>query len=148
VTLVQSILNKMHPTPPPEAPRLPPAATRDAVAKVINALQVTNQQKNSVLVVLYLPTREDYSDEKKPSTWRDFLRKQAAEQGFVFIDLRNDTPSLDATQLNLMFIQPGSQFYSTSPGHYTDYGNEYFANKIYKALMDNREVAAKISGGR
>lgn len=147
VTLLQSIA-KRFPHTSPQAPRLPPAATREVVAKIIDALQVTNQQKNSVLVVLYLPTRDDYSDRKKSAAWRDFLRNEAAERGVVFIDLGDDAQSLATTEVDKLFIQPRSQYYATSPGHYTDHGNEYFAGKIYKALMDNREVAAKLSGGR
>ncbi len=145
LAFLQSILNKFRHAPPP-VQELPAGELQEVAAKIIETVQVTNQEKNSVLVVLYLPTVDDDSTAKASKAWREFLRDEAATRGVVFIDFGDDAQALPAREVNQLFIQQGSQYYASSPGHYTDYGNEYLARKIYQALMDNAQVSAKLSG--
>ena len=119
--------------------------TQQVTAKVLENLQATDRHKNSVMVVLLLPTFDELTATGPSAAWRDFLRDESAKQGITFIDLLDDAKKLPISELEKLFIPNGSQRYSDTGGHLTDYGNEYVSRKVYQALTANPEVASRLS---
>jgi len=62
-------------------------STQDVVAKILTELQQTNQEKQSALVLVYLPTRRDYMGNAKTRHWREYIKIEAAKNNYLFIDI-------------------------------------------------------------
>jgi hypothetical protein len=113
---------------------------------MIEDLQMIEKRKNSVLVLVYLPTRGyDYEQSVPSVAWRAFIRAECGKRGVAFIDLLDDFQKLPLTMRDGMFIWPGSvQYFAEVPGHYNDQGHEYVAKQLYARLVSIPEVAEKL----
>jgi hypothetical protein len=116
------------------------------LGKMIEDLQMIEKRKNSVLVLVYLPTRGyDYEQSIPSLAWRAFIRAECRKRGVVFIDLLDGFQKLPLTMKDGMFIWPGSvQYFAEAPGHYDDQGHEYVAKELYARLILIPEVAQKL----
>jgi hypothetical protein len=116
------------------------------LGKMVEDLQMVEKRKNSVLVLVYLPTRGyDYEQSIPSLAWRAFIRAECRKRGVVFIDLLDDFQKLPLTMKDGMFIWPGSvQYFAEAPGHYDDQGHEYVAKELYARLILIPEVAQKL----
>jgi len=114
--------------------------------KMIEVLQSTNRQKNSVLVLVYLPnTLHDYERDGTSRAWRAWVRDECARRGVAFVDLIDDFQELPVTRRDGMFIWPGStQYFAEAPGHYNDQGHQWVAQELYARLASIPEIAAKL----
>jgi hypothetical protein len=143
--LVASILGRLQPARTKGAPDNSADEQHQILDKMIEDLQVMNQRKNSVLVLLYLPRRSDYETDASSLAWRTWIRQESAKRGFVFVDLVDDFQKLPVTMRDGMFIWPGSvQYFAETPGHYDDQGHEYVARQLYAAFTSIPQVAQKL----
>ncbi len=110
-------------------------------AHILDDLVQTNRAKNSVLVLVYLPTREDWIMQ---GSWRRILGDYARQRGLLYIDLFEDFHRLPPEELDRIFIPRGAIDYRGAAGHYTEAGNTFVADLIYKRLLANPETAAKL----
>jgi hypothetical protein len=119
---------------------------RQVVGKMIEALQAIEKQKNSILVLVYLPNRGYGYEQSIPSlAWRAFIRTECRKRGVVFFDLLDDFQKLPLTMKDGMFIWPGSvQYFAEAAGHYDDQGHEYVAKQVYARLLSIPQVAEKL----
>ncbi|RJO61503.1 hypothetical protein C4544_02535 [candidate division WS5 bacterium] len=101
---------------------------RNIALKIFEALHQAHKEKGSTLVVLYLPTDYDYSHEVP---WRKFLSDEFKKRDIIFIDM---TPEFVKQPMNLMFKV-----------HYSEYGNKYLADALYKKLTAIPEIRNKLS---
>ena len=101
---------------------------RKIALKIFEALHQANKEKGSILVVLYLPTDYDYSHEVP---WRKFLSDELKKRDIIFIDM---TPEFIKQPIDLMFRV-----------HYSEYGNRYVADALYKKLLTFPEIEDKFS---
>lgn len=110
---------------------------------MLDDLRETNRARNSVLVLAYLPTREEYGvDLGMP--WRKFLAGYAQQNGLVYLDLADDFRRLPPGDLDKLFIGTGVLNFPGAAGHYTEAGNAFVADVIYRGLLTNPETAAKL----
>jgi hypothetical protein len=109
-------------------------------------LQATENEKNSLLILLYLPTRvADYEAGGASLAWRTWTRNECAKRGIVFVDFIDDFQKLPVTMKDGLFIWPGSiQYFAEVPGHYDDQGHDWIAKELYARLISIPEVAAKL----
>jgi hypothetical protein len=143
--LVASILGRLQLARAKAVPNNSADEQHQILDKMIEDLQVMNQRKNSVLVLVYLPRRSDYEMDASSLAWRTWIREESAKKGFVFVDLVDDFQKLPVTMRDGMFIWPGSvQYFAETPGHYDDQGHEYVARKLYAALTSIPQVAQKL----
>jgi hypothetical protein len=118
---------------------------RAIVDKVIASLQAFNQRKNSLLVLVCLPTRAEYAYGEPSLPWRNVVAKISAERRIPFIDLIDEFNQLPITMRDGMFIWPESvHYFAVAPGHYNDQGNEYVGGMILKKLHSIPALSAKL----
>jgi hypothetical protein len=115
--------------------------TSRILSYMLDDLLATNRAKNSVLVLVYLPTREDGGD--VGAFWRKFLAEYAQRHGLLYLDLSNDFRHLPPEELDKLFIGRTIGF-PAAPGHYSEAGNAFVADLIYKWLLANPITAAKL----
>ncbi len=112
------------------------------VSYMLDDLLAINRAKNSVLVLAFLPTREETGGDVGTS-WRKFLAEYARQRGVLYFDLSDDFHQLSPQQLDQFFIAPGTVAFPGAAGHYTDAGNAFVADLLYRRLLANPETAAK-----
>lgn len=110
------------------------------------SLQVMEKQKNSVLVLVCLPTTlHDFEQGGPTPAWRAWLRQESTKTGMVFVDLIDDFQRLPVTVRDGLFIWPGSvQYFAEAPGHYDDQGHMWIAQELYGRLISIPGVAEKL----
>ncbi len=117
---------------------------RPVVAAMFADLQRINASKHSVLVLVLLPTRDDYVG-SKAEFWREFLASEATRQGLVFIDAIEALRALPPRQIEPLFIPQGQIGYMASAGHYTEAGNAFVATLLYERLRNMPETEAQFA---
>ncbi|MGO9520056.1 MAG: SGNH/GDSL hydrolase family protein [Candidatus Korobacteraceae bacterium] len=110
---------------------------------MLDDLLATNRARNSVLVLVYLPTREDYGGDTGTG-WRRFLAQYAQHQSVLYLDLTDDFRRLSPAEVDSMFIGTGTVNFLGAAGHYNEAGNAFVADLIYQRLLANPETAAKL----
>ena len=78
------------------------------------------------------------------SSWRKFLAGYAQQRGVLFIDLADDFRRLPPGELDKLFIGTGTINFPGAAGHYTEAGNAFVADLIFRQLLANPETAAKL----
>jgi hypothetical protein len=117
--------------------------TAEVLLPMLDDLRETNRARNSVLVLAYLPTREEYAADSGAS-WRKFLAGYAQQHGVLFVDLAEDFRRLPLGELGKLFIGTGEVNFPGAAGHYTEAGNAFVADLIYRQLLANPGTAAKL----
>ncbi len=114
----------------------------EVVLKVFSDLRQINEQKNSTLVLVYLPTAS-YRDEPT-KRWRQFLQDEARKNNLLFIDLYDDFLELPFQKVEKLFIRKDDLDYAYAAGHYTAEGNAYIADILYKKMLLIPELSGKL----
>lgn len=117
--------------------------SRDLVIKIIEELQQLHQARNSILVLVYLPIEQDYTETESDS-WRLFLAEHAAKNGWLYVDLVDEFRKLPSQEIRELFISEDAVDYYGASGHYTEEGNAFVAESLYKKLMTIPEISAKL----
>jgi hypothetical protein len=113
-------------------------------AYMLDDLLATNRAKNSELVLAYLPTQEDLSRPGQAS-WSRFLAEYARQHGLVFLDFADDFRRLSPEQRDKLFIGRAAVEFPGAAGHYTEEGNAFVADLMYRRLLSDPKTAAKLS---
>ena len=102
--------------------------TKAIALKVFETLQKFNEEKKSKLILVYLPSDEDYTD-YQPDTdlWRKWLKAEMARRNILFIDLYDDF-------LQVPFAKAVSLF-RKNDCHYSEEGNKFVSEALYKKLV-------------
>jgi hypothetical protein len=117
--------------------------SHEVVKAILADLHRLNQSKNSILVLVYLPIRQDYMEDSS-EPWRQFLRVEAAENDLIYIDLVDEFRQLSPQDVSNLFIAEGVIERYGAAGHYSENGNAYIANTLYKSLLVVPEVGSKL----
>jgi hypothetical protein len=119
---------------------------RVIVGKIIDALEAISRQKHTTLILVYLPTRADYSPDETILAWRKFLQAETAKRGVAFIDLLTNFQKLPLADMEKLFIcADSSQYFATVKGHLTKEGHEYTARQLYESLSSMPEIAPRLT---
>jgi hypothetical protein len=117
--------------------------TSVVLSYMLDDLAAINRAKNSVLVLAYLPTREEHAGDLATS-WRRFLAEYARQRGVLYFDLADDLQRLPPGEVDKLFISRGMLDFPGAAGHYTEAGNAFIADLIYQRLLANPETAVKL----
>jgi hypothetical protein len=131
VRLVHAVASKLGKPPPAageEERRWQPVA-----AKILEGLQALNRAKGSRLVLIYLPTRDDYSS-CSSDAWRRFIAAQARELGVPLFDLVASVRQLPPGQLPGLYLDASQTRYFAARGHFTVAGNAWVAREVQRRL--------------
>lgn len=99
--------------------------------KIYENLYQVNQLKNSILVLVYLPTPSDHAA-KTSDPLRKLIKNEAARNGWIFIDLVEEFRKYPAERVSTLYR-----------GHFNELGNAYVTDALYKKLMTIPEIADK-----
>ncbi len=118
-------------------------ATWGVVRKVIDELVAANRAKQSLLVLVYLPTPGDFKRGISDS-WRRFAKREAEQRGIPYLDLVAELRRLPAQSIESLFIAPGAMQYRDAAGHLTPKGNEWVARAVYDYLTAQPAIEARM----
>ncbi|NEO56706.1 MAG: hypothetical protein F6K54_28700 [Okeania sp. SIO3B5] len=108
--------------------------------KFFEELAKINQEKNSKLVVVYLPISSDYYLNES-NFWRQYLQAELEKRNIIYIDLITEfRKRMPNEQVQTAFLGGN--------GHYSVSGNEFIANVLYEKLLSLPEVAVILQGDR
>ncbi len=122
-------------------------APEKVAAAILNDLLRINAAKQSILVLIYLPTLGDYQPGGRASTdvWREFVNLAAQDTGVIFIDVVEEFRKLPPDQAQALFIPDGALDFPSAAGHYSVMGNQYVAQLLYEKLMALPEMSNKLT---
>jgi len=101
-------------------------ATQKIVSRAFENLERTNRQKNSRLVLVYLPGPGDYRINDTTAVWRAFVQGEASRLGIGYVDMVAELKSL----------KPDSAVKLFAPNlHYSVLGNEFVATTLSRELQ-------------
>jgi hypothetical protein len=120
---------------------------QQVAAKIFEALQLINEKKNSLLVLVYLPIEQEYATPDSSQPWRDFVRNESAKRGIAFFDPVEGLRLLPADNVRAFYIARGTQpsNYPSAEGHLSDIGNEYFARTLHEFLIKLPQVSGRLT---
>jgi len=118
--------------------------TQAVVSEIFQDLHRLHQATNSVLVAVYLPTKEDYGGNRS-APWQQFLQAETTKQDLLFIDLIDEFRKLPPQTIESLFIPRGAVDFEGSAGHYTEKGNTYIAQILYEKLLTIPEISGRLS---
>jgi hypothetical protein len=146
LTLLSSLAERLLPASVSAFSNGPTEQQAQILDTIFKDIQAIEGQKNSLLVLLYLPTRvADYETGGASLAWRSWTRNECAKRGIVFVDFIDDFQKLPVTMKDGLFIWPGSiQYFAEVPGHYDDQGHKWIASELYTRLVSMPQVAAKL----
>lgn len=110
------------------------AQTPAIAMKIFEELAETNRDKNSTLVVIYLPISSDYY-KNESDFWRQYLQVELEKRNIIYLDL------IAEFRKRMPNEQVGTAFLGSN-GHYSVSGNEFIANLLYEKLLSLPEVSA------
>jgi hypothetical protein len=104
--------------------------TRAAVVKIFERLSEINRQKNSSLVLVFLPSFDTYDRNQAADRWRRFLKVETSKSRIPLIDLIDEFQKLSEPEVRKLFLlERGGPHY-----HYSVAGNQYIATQLYNRL--------------
>jgi hypothetical protein len=118
-------------------------ATWEVVRKVIDELVAANRDKQSLLVLVHLPTPGDFR-QGISDPWRRFAKREAEQRGLLYLDLVAALRRLPAQSVESLFIAPGAVQYRAAAGHLTPKGNEWVARELYDFLAAQPAIEARL----
>ncbi len=122
-------------------PPIDEPAVQAVAEKILEDLVRLNHERNSTLVLVYLPVQASHRPDLKTDTRRRYISQGAAANDIVFIDLVEDFRKLSEDDIDELFIPNGAIDFPGAAGHYSAKGNEYIANRLYEELTTRPELA-------
>ncbi len=117
--------------------------TAQVFSHMLDDLAANNRATNSVLVLAYLPIREEQGGDSAVS-WGKFLAECARQRGILYLDFSDDFHRLSPADLDKLYIAKGAVDFPGAAGHYTEAGNAFVSDLIFRRLLANPETAAKL----
>ncbi len=97
---------------------------------IFRDLQGISQEKGRKLVLVHLPTKEDYPSSQSAGM-RDWIAAGAANHGIPYIDLIDTIDQVPVPEMVRLFRS----------AHYSVHGNQYIAKGVYSGLVDAKVLA-------
>ncbi len=94
---------------------------------IFENLRQVNVRKKSRLLVVYLPTQDDYEGQGSDG-YRAFLSSTLSEMGVAYLDLVSAVKTLPREGIPSLYLT------GIGYGHFTPKGNQWVANEIFKKM--------------
>jgi hypothetical protein len=112
--------------------RLSDQEIREIAVAILRDLARLNAEKNSQLVLVYLPLARDYY-QTKVDAWREYFGGVARQNGWMFIDVVEVLRELPPQEVEALYT-------SDWCGHFTAEGNDFVARLIHERLLQIPEI--------
>jgi hypothetical protein len=122
---------------PDATPKAGAAGTEDVrpvVTRLLQTLRDHHAQHATTFVVVFLPVRSDYDDDRADA-WRRVVRDAAAGQ-IPVVDLVGELRALPRDEVDRLFIAPGESFSPLSEGHYSGRGHDFVARRLLETISN------------
>jgi len=104
---------------------------------IFGDLNQINNHSNRTVLLVHLPSYEDYKGSENSDIWRTLLHSDAEIYGWNYIDLIEEFRDLNPESVPQLFIQNDLPGYVASSGHYTEEGHQYIAELLAKKIAGN-----------
>ena len=111
---------------------------------MFDELAATAREKNTRLVVIYLPTSLDYQPTEGLEAWRAEMQAAMDARNIHYLDLVEPFREIPPHEADLLFIQQNPEGSLFQAGHYSEKGHELFAGMIYDKLCLLPDVARQL----
>jgi hypothetical protein len=129
--LLKRVREKLGANAPPDGGVSFDEPTWQVASKVFASLAEMSRERGVALVVVHLPTGDDYTgDESDP--WRERLRGEAEHEGFTYVDLIPEFRDLSLRRMSSLLIPKGSP----GTGHYSEEGHRWVAEHLHQRLSE------------
>jgi hypothetical protein len=108
---------------------------RSMAVRVFEELQRLNRERQSVLVLVYLPIATDYY-KRDSNVWRRYVKNAAYERRIPFLDVVEKFRSLEPEEVEELYVRSWS-------GHFSPRGNEYVAAFLREQLAMIPQLAGR-----
>jgi len=105
----------------------------ELIGIIFDSLKKINKTKNSKLVIVYLPTKNEYQNTHNDKL-HEFVRHQAEKRGILYLDLVKEIRRVSSSEMIKFFFQKDIKGFEQSKGHLTPMGNFFVAKKISQVL--------------
>ena len=105
----------------------------ELIGIIFDSLKKINKTKNSKLVIVYLPTKNEYQNTHNDKL-HEFVRHQAEKRGILYLDLVKEIRQVSSSEMIKFFFQKDIKGFEQSKGHLTPMGNFFVAKKISQVL--------------
>jgi hypothetical protein len=117
--------------------------TLEVADAVFDRLAELNRAKGAQLIIAFLPTEGEYRAGMPDYIMR--LKKDVTKKGIAWVDLVDDFRNLPPEQAKRLFIaQADVPQYKSAAGHYTNEGNAFVAQLLYRHITAFPSVAAEL----
>jgi hypothetical protein len=147
LALMADLADRLVPRRDTDFSKGPNTKEAEILDKMFEDLVSIESQKNSIVVLLWIPEREtDYKPGGPTPAWEQWIRAQCEKRGMVLVDLIDSFKKLPVTRKDGLYIWPGSlQYFAETPGHFDDQGHEWVARALYARLISITQVAQKLA---
>lgn len=101
---------------------------------VFHQVEALHRARGRTGVFVYLPIEKDYA-RGESNGWRAWLRKEADQNGWLFIDLVRPFRTIPRDEVSVMFIQTDAERFRGARGHYAEHGNKLIARALLDELI-------------
>jgi hypothetical protein len=113
-------------------------------AGVFEALQRLSDQQAATLVLLYLPTYDDY--EQPGDLWRDRIGREARERGIAFVDLVEEIRALPRSRVADLYVADDAFGPRSGQAPFSEAGHAWVAESLRTHLRRLPELAVALDG--
>lgn len=124
---------------PRAASRLTVGELAELSAGVFEALQRLSDQQAATLVLLYLPTYDDY--EQPGDVWRNRIGREARERGIAFVDLVDEMRALPRSEVANLYAPDDAFGPRSGEAPLSEAGNAWVAEALRAHLRRLPELA-------
>jgi hypothetical protein len=107
---------------------------------VFEALQRTADQQGATLVLLYLPTRDDFDE--PGDLWRRRIAREARLRGILFIDLVEAQNRMDRLEMMELYVPVAAN--EADAVTFSEAGNAWVAEALWSRLRQLPNLAARL----
>jgi hypothetical protein len=117
--------------------------TLEVADAVFDRLVELNRTKGAQLIIAFLPTEGEYRAGMPDYIVR--LKKDILQKGIAWVDLVDDFRNLRPEEAKRLFISEADvPQYKSAAGHYTNEGNAFVAQLLYRRITTLPSVAAEL----
>jgi len=120
------------------------SATAQVVSAIIADLSAMSRVSQSALVLVYLPTLDDYLG-NSADRWRERLRAASGlQQNIWYLDLVRQIRLLPPDSASFFIPYQSDNAEGRAHGHYTIGGNQWVADNLYRFLAGIPAIASRL----
>ena len=123
--------------PSPQQEGMSDEEIRSTALRAIEELHRLNREKQSVLVLVYLPIATDYY-RADSNAWRRYFRSAALARAIPFLDVVDNFRSLPPEYVESLYVHPWQ-----GHSHFSPEGNKYVAKVLYERLVSIPQIAER-----